>query len=395
MLGFRATHEDHPLTPFATRKTSGTREGRRGERAEPTRGYLRLLRLGRSRDFDVEGFEQGLAAISRRSASRAQTLARLLTQWSGVPLTEREAERAWTEAARIHRSLREALGEPVSLQTALLHLFHTREGLLAEPQVISGEDLENLRYSAITDPLTGLYNRRFLGENLARHLVRAARSEEPVSVAILDLQDFKSINDRFGHRTGDRALIHTAEVIRQSLRPGDTPCRWGGDEFVLVLPQADCLAAVSIAERVRRRIAAAVRLGRSSLSLDLYYGVAASPLDGASAERLLSVADDRLYDCRRQFVFGGANRRRYPRFALDRMRLHMASGGADFVAPVVNVGFGGLAFQSPRGRRSVPPPTQGELVSWHPREEKRAVRIRVTHEDRLPGGGLRVGCKYR
>ncbi len=381
------------MNPFVKRRTVAARGGRPRGNAEPSRAYLRLLRLGRARDFDLNAFEGALAATTARRTSRADILARLLAEWSGLPLTERQAERAWVEAGRLHGRLREALGEPISLQTVLLHLFHSREGLLSEPQVVAGKDLENLRFSAITDPLTGLYNRRFLGENLARHLVRAARAEEPVSVAILDLQDFKSINDRFGHRTGDRALIHTAEVIRQSLRPGDTPCRWGGDEFVLILPHADCLAAVSIAERVRRRIAAAVRLGRPRISLDLYYGVAASPLDGRSAQQLLEVADARLYDCREQFVFGGANRRRYPRFALDRMRLRVASGGAAFVAPVMNVGFGGLAFQS-RGHPSVPSRTEGELVSWHPQEEKRPVRIRVTHQDRLPGGRLRVGCKY-
>jgi diguanylate cyclase (GGDEF)-like protein len=350
------------------------------------------LRLGRAPDFDSDRFARVLSSAAH-GAGRAQLVRRLLSEWVGVPIDVRQAEGAWKEVERLFRQMRGKLGAPLSLQTALLHHFHSREGLLREPQIVPGKDLARLRFSAITDPLTGLYNRRFLSENLTRHLFRASRSGELVSVAVLDLQDFKSINDRFGHRTGDRALVRTAEVIRESLRPGDAPCRWGGDEFVIVLPQADLPASVAIAERIRRRIAAEAGSIRPGLTLDLYYGVASFPFDGKSADRLLAVADARLYQCREQWGFGGGNRRRYPRFALDRMRLHLMKGSArGIVAPVVNLGYGGLAFQA-SGRGKMPAQSAAEL-SHRDGEQTRPVRIRITHADRLSGGRLRVGCKY-
>jgi diguanylate cyclase (GGDEF)-like protein len=351
----------------------------------------RLLRMGRARDFHPERFADLLTA-AERGGRRGEILRSLLSDWVGVPFDQREAQRAWPEILRVFAEMRERLGRPLSLQTALLHHFHSHEGLLRDPQLVRGKDLERLRLAGITDPLTGLYNRRFLSENLPRHLFRAARAQAPISVAILDLQDFKSVNDRFGHRTGDRALVFTAEVIRGSLRPGDAACRWGGDEFVLVLPQADFLSSVAVAERIRRRIAAQAPSIRAALSLDLYYGVASFPFDGKNADQLLATADARLYQCREQWEFDGGNRRRYPRFALDRMRLRLLAGGARFVAPIVDVGYGGLAFQANK-KQNLPSRTEAE-ISRPNREEPRPVRIRVTHAAKLPGGRLRVGCKY-
>jgi diguanylate cyclase (GGDEF)-like protein len=380
------------LGPLGTRKTAPARRPAKAGSRKSSRPVLaRLVRLGRAPDFDPARFERAISSFARGGA-RAEILRRLLEEWVGLSLAPREAERVWIEVSTLFGRMRETLGSPFSLQTALLHHFHTRRKLLRDPHLVPGRDLERLRLSAITDPLTGLYNRRFLSESLARHLFRAGRSGDAVSVAVLDLQDFKSINDRFGHHTGDRALVCTADVMRGSLRPGDAACRWGGDEFVLVLPQADCLAAVSIAERIRRRIAIESRSLRAGLALDLYYGVASFPLDGRTADQLLAVADERLYDCREQSGFDGGNRRRYPRFALDRMRLRLLAGGAGFVAPVVNVGYGGLAFQA-REKETVPSNTDAEL-SGRDQEAPRPIRISVKNTAKLPGGRVRVGCKY-
>ena len=379
------------MSRFGTRKKASDRPKRSlGKRPATRPTFARLARQGRARDFDPARFDRTLSAFSSGGA-RAATLSRLLSEWIGLVLVPQEAEQAWSEVVLLLARMRKRLGPPLSLQTALLQYFHSGRGLLREPHLVPGKDLERLRLSAITDPLTGLYNRRFLSESLSRHLFRAGRSGDAVSVAVVDLQDFKSINDRFGHATGDRALVRTAEMMRGSLRPGDAACRWGGDEFVLVLPQAGCLAAVSIAERIRRRIAAEARSIRAGLTLDLYYGVASFPLDGRTADQLLAVADARLYECREQWDFDGGNRRRYPRFALDRMRLRLLAGGG-FVAPVVNVGYGGLAFKA-REQESVPSKSEGEL-SRRDQEAPRPVRIRVKNTAKLPGGRVRVGCKY-
>ena len=350
------------------------------------------MRMGRMRNFPLEHFKKTLAAVGR-STDNSEVLRRLLNNWTGLPLGAREARHCWGQIERLFLDLRERLGKPLSLQTVLLHYFHTQAGRLKQPHLVSGGELELLLLRAVTDPLTGLYNRRFLADNLSRHIARAARSKAFLSVVAMDLQGFKTVNDRFGHPVGDRVLARTADIIRKSLRPGDVACRWGGDEFVAVLPQADLFASFAVAERIRRNVVAAAASLRDGLTLGLYYGVASFPSAADNAESLLRVADRRLYQCRAQWRFGGGNRRRYPRFSPEAIRLRLRAGRHRdaWVAPVVNVGFGGLAFRAP-DEEAVPPRGEAELTQRD--TERRPVRIRVINSAPLRKGGLRVGCKY-
>jgi len=155
----------------------------------------------------------------------------------------RPGRRALDAVTATLRTLEEALGSPVSLQTALMHELHTQRGLVREPRLLSGRELSALRVNAITDPLTGLYNRRFLYDHLQREMSRAERTGGVVSLMMMDLQGFKSINDRLGHPVGDTVLVKTAKVIRDSLRAVDAGCRYGGDEFVAVLPNTTLMEA--------------------------------------------------------------------------------------------------------------------------------------------------------
>jgi len=352
----------------------------------------RLMRMGRMRSFPFERFRKTLTALGR-STDNSEAIRRLLNNWTGLALDAREARRFWGEIEPLFLDLRERLGKPLSLQTVLLHYFHTQAGLMKQPHLVSGRELELLLLRAITDPLTGLYNRRFLADNLSRHIARAARSKAFLSVVAMDLQGFKTVNDRFGHPVGDRVLARTADIIRKSLRPGDVACRWGGDEFVAVLPQADLFSSFAVAERIRRNVVATAARLRAGLKLGLYYGVASFPFDADNAESLLRVADRRLYQCREQWRFGGGNRRRYPRFSPEAIRLRLRAGRHRdaWVAPVVNVGFGGLAFRAP-DEEAVPQRGDAELTQRD--TERRPVRIRVINSAPLRKGGLRVGCKY-
>lgn len=107
-----------------------------------------------------------------------------------------------------------------------------------------------LREQAIRDPLTKLYNRRFLAEVLTRELARAERYGHPLAILILDVDNFKELNDRFGHMEGDRVLVRAAEFLRNNVRRADYVFRWGGDEFVVVLPETDEKGIKKLAERL-------------------------------------------------------------------------------------------------------------------------------------------------
>jgi diguanylate cyclase (GGDEF)-like protein len=352
----------------------------------------RLSRLGRQRDFSLSRFCKALALAAGQDDQR-EILRQLLTDWTGLPHGGREAEERWREVEKTYAALREALGGPVSLQTALLHHYHTRKGLLKEPRLLSDQDLAVLRVNAITDPLTGLYNRRFLLDHLGREIARAERTHGIVSVLLTDLKDFKGVNDHFGHPVGDTVLVRTARVIREMLRVVDAGCRFGGDEFVVVLPNTDMYSAFAVAERIRKRVSASALPGRAGFSLGMHYGIATYPADGRTADFLLKIADLRLYQCREQSSFR-SDRRRHPRFFPSDMNLHVFPGrtGGAWTASVLDVGYGGVAF---RGRAASRLSSRWNAeITQQEDPERHPVKLRVSNSINLPGGGLRIGCSY-
>ena len=153
-----------------------------------------------------------------------------------------------------------------------------------------------LEEQAIRDPLTGLYNRRYLDETLERELRRAERERTPLSVLVLDVDRFKALNDTHGHAAGDAVLEALGRLLAQGVRGGDIACRWGGEEFVLVLNPSPAAAGLERADALRRAFAdLAVRFQGQELRNTLSAGVAAFPEHGADAAGLLRRADAALY----------------------------------------------------------------------------------------------------
>jgi diguanylate cyclase (GGDEF)-like protein len=150
---------------------------------------------------------------------------------------------------------------------------------------------------SVTDDLTQLYNSRYLNQVLRREAKRASRSGRPLSLLFMDLDGFKSVNDTHGHLAGSRALVEAAAVIRGSARETDVVARFGGDEFSIILPDTGSEGAVSVADRVRERIAAHPFLAGNSLNIRLTasVGVATLPDVAASAEELVRAADVAMY----------------------------------------------------------------------------------------------------
>ena len=156
---------------------------------------------------------------------------------------------------------------------------------------------ETARNLADRDPLTGFLNHRALHERLAEEVVRAVRSRQPMSVLMLDLDDFKLVNDTFGHLYGDRVLGHVADLVRSTIRASDVAGRFGGDEFALILPDTDRDGAARVAERIldALRTSPLVVEGRRPFTIEASIGMATHPLDGRSGTDLIAVADAGLY----------------------------------------------------------------------------------------------------
>ncbi|QWV95179.1 diguanylate cyclase [Geomonas oryzisoli] len=159
---------------------------------------------------------------------------------------------------------------------------------------------EQLRELSIRDPLTGLLNRRHMEESLLREISRATRTNQPLSVIMLDVDHFKKFNDAFGHEAGDHVLKEIGQVLQKNVRDSDIACRFGGEEFTIILPDADCDMAFEIGNRIRDAvkglhvIVGKQHLGRISISA----GVAVFPVDGDTLQQLLSMADEALYEAK-------------------------------------------------------------------------------------------------
>jgi diguanylate cyclase (GGDEF)-like protein len=150
---------------------------------------------------------------------------------------------------------------------------------------------DQVRSLAISDPLTGLANYRRLIAVIESELDRSRRTRRPFSVVLLDMDGLKSINDRFGHLVGSRALVRLGKILRNHSRAIDTPARYGGDEFAIVLPEAPKDIASRVSARIRERLANETEEPALSVSV----GFAAYPEDGDTAEKLLAAADRALY----------------------------------------------------------------------------------------------------
>jgi diguanylate cyclase (GGDEF)-like protein/PAS domain S-box-containing protein len=166
-----------------------------------------------------------------------------------------------------------------------------------QARVAEVEQLQvELREQALHDPLTGLYNRRYLNEALAHEIQRAGRDGGAVSIILMDIDHFKTINDTYGHPVGDSVLIKIARLITKQARSSDIICRYGGEEFLMVLPGATPDLAAKRADDIRRTCADAhVQHTGENLSVTLSFGVAAYPEHGQTAEQIITNADIALY----------------------------------------------------------------------------------------------------
>jgi len=161
---------------------------------------------------------------------------------------------------------------------------------------------ETLRLQAVRDSLTGLYNRRYMQEFLDRELHAARRKQRSVAVMMLDLDHFKRYNDNFGHSAGDKALAAVGEALLRSVRAEDVACRYGGEEFALILPECSLKQAMIRAEEIRRRVKECPlrRDQEPTEALTVSIGVAAFDETTDRVDLILKCADEALYEAKRQ-----------------------------------------------------------------------------------------------
>jgi diguanylate cyclase (GGDEF)-like protein len=159
-----------------------------------------------------------------------------------------------------------------------------------------------LEHQSVRDSLTGLFNRHFMEIFLERELSRAARRKQVLAVIMLDVDHFKKFNDTYGHTAGDTALKEIAAIFQSNIRAEDVACRYGGEEFAILLPDISMTIAAERAEKILRAVAnLRVTVGAETYDeFSVSIGIAYFPSDGESSEVLLRKADEALYRSKRQ-----------------------------------------------------------------------------------------------
>lgn len=272
-----------------------------GSRIEGLKTTYRRYLLNFGVDFESPGYFQDRLRIGAIHAAVGVPLSMYVT--SGNLLQQLLVDRIFARFSDMAhaRNLMELVFKLTALDTALvIEAYHgTRVGELETSVEALRVRGERLAHDLSTDALTGVTSRRSLLEALARTLEQAGREGQRVGLIVLDLDHFKQINDRYGHGAGDKVLQVTAARIRSSLRPTDTVGRYGGEEFLIILPNTDLPSSIRIAERVRSSLNKdAVHTNDERISVTASQGVAVC--DGSEdAKSLIERADAALYAAKR------------------------------------------------------------------------------------------------
>jgi diguanylate cyclase (GGDEF)-like protein len=309
-----------------------------------------------------------------------------------------EAKRCWEQIVA-HRDLMQTkLNAPVDLRVALVSYFLEVNRKLKNPKIIELKVFEQTQASAYRDDLTGLWNFRYFREFLAREIDRGKRHSPPLSMVMVDIDDFKRYNDRHGHEAGNRALAAIARLLTESLRSIDVAARYGGEEFALVLPDTTKAGAQLVAERAREKVEAHSFTEQGGLPgghLTVSMGVATFPADASEAGALVRCADSAMYAAKtrgkNQIHLYGENRRSYRRIdaSLDGTFCMLAAEYHPLTT--LNVSEGGLLFVA---RRSLPVGSLIDITLNLPGSDRRiAATGRVIRVEEKGGGRFEAALR--
>jgi diguanylate cyclase (GGDEF)-like protein len=209
---------------------------------------------------------------------------------------EDEAKKHWEKILERYYYFERLLRRDISLRLAIVDYFTSDYRLLKNPIIIEMFLYEVTEKNALMDELTGLYNYRYLQRALDAERKRSTRYKLPFSLIFMDLDNLKNINDNFGHSMGDHALRCVSETIRLHKRSEDIACRYGGDEFIMLLPQTLRDGALECVNRIKQAIEQ--HCDKGDFHLTLSAGIAEFPADSDNPEQLVQLADQALYQAK-------------------------------------------------------------------------------------------------
>lgn len=220
------------------------------------------------------------------------SLSHLIYLLTNISLTHKEARILLDKTFEMRIAMSKCLNRPVDFRVSLLDLLINEKDFIHNPKVIEIKLYLEQERKTVIDYLTGLYNKRYFDDALIREFNQAKRHKRNLSILLIDIDDFKKVNDNYGHGMGDEVLKNLAKIIQKNTRKEDTICRTGGEEFTLLLPDTPSEGAFKVGEKIRIEFNNE-KLGSDFLSFS--GGVSVFPKDSDKAEEIVYLADKAMY----------------------------------------------------------------------------------------------------
>ncbi len=302
----------------------------------------------------------------------------IFSTFTSLELKEEDAKSCWADVLVHRQKLIAALDRDVCLIPAISDYLCSETKSLTNPKIIDSAAFDKVVKQSTHDSLTGLFNKTYFSETFEQQISSASRQNTDISLLFLDIDDFKEVNDSFGHQAGDTVLSTIAGIIQKETRGSDIAARYGGEEFVILMPHTDNVNALIFADRLREKIAKKKhKLNGKFHHLTVSGGIATYPMHAHTAIDLLNLADSSLYRAK------GAGKNNISLFKADKRRfLRMKftqeikikelgfNESESFSATSKDICIGGILFKNPE-----PIPIGTKIQASVPINNKEAVLL--------------------
>ncbi len=257
---------------------------------------LKIISLLERPPLNITDWEKQVARLERDHG--IEIYRHLLYVLTNLDFSARKAKTHWKNLLSDWEELTRKTAANIDLRVVVLHYFLQVQKQLKNPMVVEIKFLQETRGSAILDELTRTYNYRYFQDRIVQEIKAAHRYGRGLSLLMVDIDDFKKFNDRNGHLAGNVALKKIARVFKKCVRAVDIVCRYGGEEFAIILPETLRKGALAAAEKIRLQVEKAPIPGKETQprkTVTVSLGVAAFPTDASNTEELIERADAALY----------------------------------------------------------------------------------------------------
>jgi len=283
------------------------------------------------------------------SSAENSFFANLLENYVHLDFSEEEAIEHWKKIVTNGHEIKKRLGRNIGIHLAVVDYFTNKTHALNSPMLIEVHVFRQTERLAMIDGLTGIFNRRYMDIILKKEFNRCDRYGKALSVCIIDIDDFKRVSDAQGHVFGDTVLREIAEMLRESIREEDIVCRYGGEEFLIILPETDAAGAMILANRVRQETKTRIFFVENNITFSA--GSATYPSCAREMTELIQAADRALYQAKYsgkdRICAAMPERRKFGRYAKSWTLSLFTENGKKPITGIVtqNISLGGIQFE--------------------------------------------------